>query len=150
MEDRLDVGGDELTFRVNSAESGGALIAYEVAFPAGGGPPALHRHDAFELIRVEQGELTFFVEDERGALRRTEARAGTTVAIPAGREHTVRNLSRAEARSFTVLAPGAAMEGFIRAAAALGGGESKPSPAELLALAAEHGVETTRPLEGVA
>ncbi len=60
------------------------------------------------------------------------------VAIPGGREHTIRNESAAEARAFVVFAPGAPMERFARAAAA--------GTADVIALAAAHGIEITRPL----
>ncbi len=46
MEDRVDVGGDMIEFRVTGAESGSTLTAYDVAFAPGGGPPILHRHAA--------------------------------------------------------------------------------------------------------
>jgi hypothetical protein len=62
------------------------------------------------------------------------------VAIPSGREHTVRNESSEEAAGFVVFSPGAEMERFIRAAATA-------RMEDVLALAAEHGVELTRPLD---
>jgi len=145
-EERVSVGGDELTFRVASAKSDGALLAIDVRIPAGGGPPALHRHDAFELYRVERGELAFYLERD-GAISRTTAGPGAVVAIEGGREHTIRNESNAEARAFVVFAPGGEIERFIRAAAELGRG-GPPAMEDVLALAAQHGVELTRPLEG--
>ena len=58
------MGGDELTFRVTSAETGGALLAVEVRIPAGGGPPMLHRHAPAEVYRVERRELAVYVDDD--------------------------------------------------------------------------------------
>jgi mannose-6-phosphate isomerase-like protein (cupin superfamily) len=135
--ERLSLGGDEVVLRCTSEQSGGALLAIEVRIPPGGGPPVLHRHEPVELYRVDEGELTFHLED--GPLR---AKGGTVVAIPGGSEHTVRNESDREARAFVVFAPGAAMEGFIRSAAELG----SPAMDEVLALAAAHGIEMTRPV----
>lgn len=147
--DRLAVGGDEITFQVTSDMSGGSLVAYDVRLAPGGGPPALHRHAAAELFRVECGELTFYLEDAIGTIVRSTAGAGTVVAIRSGSEHTVRNESGEEARAFVVLAPGTEMERFARAAGEItAGGPSELS--ELLALAAEHGIQITRPLEDVA
>jgi oxalate decarboxylase/phosphoglucose isomerase-like protein (cupin superfamily) len=136
--DRLTVGTDELTFRATSAGSGGALLAFEVRMPPGGGPPALHRHDPAELYRVERGEFAFYLADEDGLVTRSTAGPGDVVAIAGGREHTVRNESDAEGTAFVVLAPGAGFEQFIRAAA---------MSDDVGALAAAHGVEMTRPLE---
>ena len=138
--DRLTVDVDELTFRVTGADSGGALLAFEVRMPPGGGPPALHRHDPAELYRVERGEFAFYLADDDGQVTRSTAGPGDVVAIAGRREHTVRNESGAESAAFVVLAPGAAFERFVRAAAVSD---------DVIALAAEHGVEITRPLEAI-
>jgi oxalate decarboxylase/phosphoglucose isomerase-like protein (cupin superfamily) len=138
--DSLDVGGDQLTFRCTSEQSGDRLLAIEVVIPPGGGPPMLHRHDPFELYRVEEGELTFYVADESGGVEAMRAGRGDVVAIPGGREHTVRNESGREARAFTVFSPGAGMERFMRAAGAL----ESPTIDDVLELASAQGVEITR------
>lgn len=147
--DRLQVGSDEVAFRVRSDQSEGALVAFDIWIPAGGGPPMLHRHDAFELYRVELGELVFYLEDEDGCLQRAVAQTGSVVAIPGGREHTVRNESDVQAKAFVVLSPGAGMERFIRAAGELAA-EGPPRVEQVLAVAEAHGITMTRPLEGVA
>ena len=74
---RFKVGSDELTIRVTAAESGGALLAFEVRMPPGGGPPALHRHDPAELYLVERGEFVFYIADTDGAVRRSTANSPT-------------------------------------------------------------------------
>lgn len=148
--DVVEVGGDVVEFRATSEQSGGTLVAYDVSFAPGGGPPMLHRHAAFELFRVESGELAFYLEDEGGETRRAVATAGTVVAIPGGREHTVRNESGSPARAFAVLSPGAAMERFARGAGELAGHGEGADPAAVLALAAASGIEITRPVSAVA
>lgn len=148
--DVVEVGGDLVEFQVTSERSGGALVAYDVTFAPGGGPPMLHRHEAFELFRVDSGELAFYLEDEDGETRRSVAPAGTVVAIPGGREHTVRNESAAPARAFAVLSPGAAMERFARGAGELAGHGEDANVEEVLALAAASGIEITRPVAAVA
>jgi quercetin dioxygenase-like cupin family protein len=135
MSERISLGGDEVAFRCTSEQSGGELLAIEVRIPPGGGPPMLHRHHPFELYRVEAGELTFHLGDER-----LRAAAGSVVAIPGGQEHTVRNESDREARAFVVFSPGVEMERFIRAAGAL----ESPAIEDVLALAGTHGIEMTR------
>jgi oxalate decarboxylase/phosphoglucose isomerase-like protein (cupin superfamily) len=150
MEDQMDVGGEVITFRATSEVSGGALVAYDVVFAPGGGPPMLHRHDAFELFRVESGELALYLEDDAGKTVRTVAGAGTVIAIPGGREHTVRNESAAEARAFAVLSPGAEMERFARGAGSLTAHREGAGIDEVLALAAASGIEITRPVAEVA
>jgi mannose-6-phosphate isomerase-like protein (cupin superfamily) len=145
-DDRLTVGGDEIAFLVTSDMSAGSVVAYDAWLAPGGGPPALHRHAAFELFRVERGELAFYLEDDDGTVVRSVAGPGVVVAIRGGREHTVRNESDREAHAFVVLSPGDRMERFARAGDALGAGGA-PEPAQILALAAEHGIEITRPLD---
>lgn len=140
--ERFRLGGDEVTLRVTSAESGGEVLAMEVRIPAGGGPPALHTHAPAETYRVERGELAIYLAGPGGAVDRTPAAAGSVVHIPGGREHTVRNESGAEAAAYVTFTPGAPMEGFIRAAAALGDAPME----EVLAVAGRHGVVVTRPL----
>jgi len=145
----MRVGSEEIEFEVNSGEGAGGLVAAVVRMPPGGGPPALHRHEPSELYRVERGEFTFYVEDDDGAIRRRVVGAGRTVAIAGGIEHTIRNESDADAVAFVVYAPGAEMEAFVRAAADLAT-EGQPTIERVLGVAAEHGIEITRPLAEVA
>jgi len=142
------VGGDQIEFEVTSDERIGGLAAAEVRIPPGGGPPALHRHEAAEIYRIERGELSFYLADEAGEIRRSTVGQGETVAIAGGREHTVRNESGYEALAFAVYAPGARMEAFAHAAASLAEA-GPPTPEGVGAVAAEHGIEITRPLDSV-
>jgi mannose-6-phosphate isomerase-like protein (cupin superfamily) len=139
-QEQLTVGADELRFRVTSADSDGALLAFEIRMPPGGGPPALHRHDPAELYRVERGEFAFYIGGEDGHVTRSTAGQGEVVAIPGGCEHTVRNESSADSEAFVVLSPAAEFERFVRAAA---------QSDDLPALVAAHGIEITRPLEAI-
>lgn len=117
--DTIAVGSESLAFRITDRDSGGALVAADVRMPPGGGPPMLHRHDAFEAYRVDSGELAFYLERDGGRVERTVAGPGTVVAIPGGREHTIRNESAAEAEALVVFTPGAAMEAFAREVGAI-------------------------------
>jgi quercetin dioxygenase-like cupin family protein len=126
--ERIRVGHDEITIHVDTRQSGGTMVAAEVTIPAGGGPPALHRHPSGELYRVQRGELALYLGDER--VRATE---GAVVHIPGGVAHTVRNETDRDAEAFVVFTPGTEMEAFVRAAA--------DAPGDALALAREHGIE---------
>lgn len=143
--ERIHVGEDEITFRVTSEASGGALLVLEAELPGGGGPPALHRHDPEEVYRLERGELAFYLEDEQGTVRRLTATSGDVVHIPGGRAHTVRNESEAEALACVVFAPGTEMERFVRAAGALAA-QGPPAMEDVLAVAERHGVEIAGPV----
>ena len=144
-QDRLRVGTDEITFRVTSGQTGGALLAAEVRMPPGGGPPALHRHDPDEVYRLERGRLAIYVEDDAGQVRRLVAGPSDVVHIAGGRAHTIRNESDADALAYVVFTPGTAMEGFVRAAARLAG-DGPPAAADVLALAERHGIRMAGPV----
>jgi len=116
----IRVGAEDVVVRAAGADTGGALLAVEVTMPPGGGPPGLHRHPSAELYRVDRGELAIYRED-------------------GGAAHTVRNESDADAHAHVVFAPGGEMEAFMRAAATV------TEPAEVMALAARHGVELLQP-----
>jgi mannose-6-phosphate isomerase-like protein (cupin superfamily) len=127
--ERIRVGHDDIAIHVDGRRSGGTMLAAEVTIPAGGGPPAMHRHPSAELYRVDRGELALYVGGER-----VRAAAGEVVHIPGGVAHTVRNESDADARAFVVFTPGTEMEAFVRAVAA--------EPGAVAELAAAHGIET--------
>ncbi len=143
--EHLTVGSDEITLRVTSDATAGALLAADVRLPAGGGPPMLHRHEPAEVYRVQHGELALYVEDDDGDVQRIAAQPGSVVHIPGGRAHTIRNESDDEAHAYVVFAPGTAIERFIRAAATLAT-TGTPEVEDVLALAEQHGIKTTGPL----
>jgi mannose-6-phosphate isomerase-like protein (cupin superfamily) len=147
--ERLRVGTEELTVHASSADTGGDLFAYEIRMPAGGGPPVMHRHAPSEVYYVLDGEFTFYIGRAAGVARLT-ATAGDVVPLPSGTPHTVRNEADRDAVAFAVHAPGAAMEGFSRAAAALaandGAGMDGGGMDAVLTMAAEHGIELLGPI----
>src|SRR2546423_8880189 len=107
---RVTSGWVLLPFGSKSSSSAGALVAIDVRMTPGGGPPLLHRHDAVEIYKVERGELAIYLEDDAGEVARVVAGTGSVVAIPGGREHTIRNESQSPARAYVVFAPGSEME----------------------------------------
>jgi len=144
----LRLGTDQIVVHATSAQTGGALFAVEILMPPGGGPPVMHRHDPGEVYHVLEGEFTFYVGDPAGPVQRTVATAGDVVPLAGGTPHTIRNESAADAVAFVVHAPGAPMEGFCRAAAALAA-EGHPSMAAVLTIAARHGIELLGPVPQV-
>jgi mannose-6-phosphate isomerase-like protein (cupin superfamily) len=145
-QEEVMVGSERIRFRLTSERSGGEVAVLDVSVTAGGGPPMLHRHDPFELYCVRSGELTFYVEDEGGTVKRTVVGPGAVVPIGPGREHTVRNESDKGAEATVIFSPGEAVERFVRVAAELGG-EQTPGPDEVRAVAEAHGIEITRSIE---
>lgn len=116
------------------------MLAVEVRMAAGGGLPALHRHAAEEIYRVDRGELTLYLEDGEGKVQAIVAGAGAVVHIPGGRLHTVRNESHSDASAYVVFAPGTDMEQFLRAADRLTAA-GPPDPENIVVVAQRHGIE---------
>jgi mannose-6-phosphate isomerase-like protein (cupin superfamily) len=146
--ERLRLGGDEITVLATCAQTDGALFAVGMRMPPGGGPPVMHRHEPGEVYHVLEGEFTFYVGDPAGSVRRTVATAGDVVPLAGGTPHTIRNESAADAVAFVVHAPGAPMEDFCRAVAALAA-EGDPGMAAVLSVAARHGIELLGPVPQV-
>jgi quercetin dioxygenase-like cupin family protein len=146
--ERISLGGDEVVVLATCAQTDGALFAVQVRMPPGGGPPVMHSHKPGEVYHVLEGAFTFYVGDGAGTVRRFTASAGEVVPLAGGVPHAIRNESDADAVAFSVHAPGAPMEGFTRAAAALAA-NGTPSMAAVLAIAAEHGIELLGPIPAV-
>ncbi|MEV4515780.1 cupin domain-containing protein [Dactylosporangium sp. NPDC049525] len=138
----LRMGTDQITILSTCAQTGGALFAVEVRMAPGGGPPVMHRHAPGEVYHVIEGEFTFYVADGGGPARRVTAGAGDVVPLAGNTPHTVRNESTADAVAFVVHAPGAPMEGFSRAVAAL----ASPDMETVLKVAADNGIELLGPI----
>ncbi len=143
--ERLRMGTDELVVLSSCAQTGGALFAVLLRMPPGGGPPVMHRHDPGEVYHVLEGELAFYVGQPDGTVERVVVRAGQVMPLAGATPHTIRNESDAEAVAFGVHAPGATMEGFSRAAAALSA-SGQPSMSAVLEIAEEHGIELLGPV----
>ena len=147
--ERLTMGTDELVVLSSCAQTGGAIFAGLVRMPPGGGPPVMHRHAPGEVYHVLEGEFAFYVGGgaghDDGTVERVTVRAGQVMPLAGGTPHTIRNESDADAVAFMVHAPGAAMEGFSRAAAALAAG-GEPSMSAVVEIAQEHGIELLGPV----
>jgi mannose-6-phosphate isomerase-like protein (cupin superfamily) len=140
----IRTGLDEITVLATSAQTGGALFAVQVRMPPGGGPPVLHRHDPGEVYLVQEGEFTFYIGEAADPdRRRFAARAGDAVPLAGRTPHTIRNESAEDAVAVVVHAPGAPMEGFVRAVAALGADAALD---DVLVAAEQNGIELLGPI----
>ncbi len=103
--------GGGLTYKARSAQTGGALTAWESTAAPGEGPPLhLHVHEN-EFMYVLEGRLRFIVDetDHTGP-------PGSFVFIPRGVPHTWQNMGDGHARILFVSTPGSpGMESLLRA-----------------------------------
>lgn len=126
-------GGDRVTYKVRSAETGGSYFCFEVSTTPGFGPP-LHTHSYRELFYVLEGEYEFTIE--RDAKTETiTGTAGTAVAVPPHVPHTFRNGTAAPARLLFVHQP-AALEEFFEDFGAPVDVDGDPEPPDFSAMAA--------------
>ncbi|UMG93756.1 cupin domain-containing protein [Nocardioides sp. TF02-7] len=149
--ERIALGTDELVVLADCAHTNGDIFAVLLRMPPGGGPPVMHRHAPSEVYHVLEGELVFYVGRADGAVDRVPVRAGQTMPLAGGTPHTIRNEGEREAVAFGVHSPGAAMEGFSRAAAALAAEGSAGSAGSagmeaVLTIAEQHGIELLGPV----
>lgn len=99
--------GDQITFLLTGAETGGAFFLAECAVAPQGGPPPHIHHREDESIFVMDGTVTFQVD---GTTLR--ASAGDLVYIPRGTVHGFQNTGATRAK-LLVLATPAGLENFF-------------------------------------
>lgn len=105
----LDMGGGSvLSLRITGEQSNGLVAVIEGVVQHGGPPLHVHENED-EVVIVLDGELTYQVGDERGALA-----AGGLLWFPRAVPHAVANLSGRTCRFLTVVTP-AGIEAFFRA-----------------------------------
>lgn len=103
-------GGDSVTYKVRSAETGGAYFCFEVSTTPGFGPP-LHAHSYRELFYVLEGHYEFTLERE-GRVETIVSGPGTAISVPPNVPHTFKNTTDEAARLLFVHQP-AALEEFF-------------------------------------
>src|SRR5215217_4976746 len=86
--------GERITFRATTAQTGGELVAIDLALPPGGrvpGPLHIHPHQE-ERFEVIAGRMRFTVGRER-----VTADPGEIVVVPAGVRHDFANAGDVDA-----------------------------------------------------
>lgn len=123
---------------LTAAATGGAMSVVDSISPAGSGPPR-HVHEredeAFVLLT---GECEFWLEGQM-----FRKRAGESIFIPRGREHTFRVVGDQPSRHLLILTPGG-FESFF-AEMAQGGFRIPEDMEQVGASAARHNLRFTGP-----
>jgi quercetin dioxygenase-like cupin family protein len=126
------LSGEQITIRATAAETGGAVLDWELVLAPGGRVPSSHAHpEQEECFTVLEGQLRF-----RVAGRRVTAGPGDTVRIPPGTVHHFANAGRLPARVAVQTRPALDMQDLLETAAALArrqhaAGKKLPSPLDL-------------------
>lgn len=141
--------GDQVTFLVTGAESGGSCFILEgLAAPGGGPPPHIH-HFEDESFYILEGTITL-----QAGGQTIHAKPGDFVHVPRGTVHSLKNEGSTPARALVVITPAgpAGMQRFFEEAfdpAKDRSGSPPPVTEDLIrrmaAAAARNGLEMVRP-----
>jgi len=126
--------GDEITFVLDGAATGGKYTQFIDVTPPGGGPPPHYHANEDELFLVLEGRVEFL----RGG-QWTEGPVGTTVFMPRNEVHTFRNAGDKPSKLFVTTSPSGFENFFTRCGEefAKSGG---PDMRRILEISAEHGI----------
>lgn len=122
--------GSTMVFLATRNETGGARHEMLVTYDPGSAAPPLHRHPhQTEVFEVEEGAIVVTLRGEEQRVA-----AGSTITVPSGAVHTVRNASADDPAvvRWTTRPALATGEFFVALAAAAGDG------AAVAAVLAEH------------
>jgi quercetin dioxygenase-like cupin family protein/catechol-2,3-dioxygenase len=141
--------GDQITFLITGAETGGAFFMAEVSVPPAGGPPPHVHYREEESFHVLQGTLTI-----QAGGKTVTASPGDFVHLPRGMTHSFQNTGSVDAKFLVVVTP-AGLEKFFEEAFYPATDRSSAPPlateallARLLAAAPRYGLEL--PSAGIA
>ncbi len=105
---QVGVLGGRSTFKVQSAQTGGAYALLEQEVPPGGGPPLhVHRHET-EIFYILEGQFEVTVGGQR-----VPAPPGTTAVCPRDIPHTFRNVGPGGCRLLLTVIPGRFADYFL-------------------------------------
>lgn len=123
-EQRWFCGGGEHTWKVTTAETGGAFFVFEDVMQAGKVTPMHHHPDADETFYVLEGEILLDIDGEQRTLG-----AGGIAAMPRGVPHAFK-VTSPTARMLCLYTPGIG-EDFYRTASEPAPEGSPPAPVDL-------------------
>ncbi len=99
---------DKSTFKVLSAQTGGAYAILEQQIPAGHGPPLhVHRHET-EIFYILQGQFEITVGGQKIA-----APEGAIAVCPRNIPHTFRNIGQTTGKLLLTVIPGRFANYFV-------------------------------------
>jgi quercetin dioxygenase-like cupin family protein len=141
-----DVLGERFTPLAIGEETRDRFSLIEVLSPPGAGAPLRINANVDETFFIQEGELTFQLEDES-----VVAPAGSLVYLPKGRAHAYVNAGTTTAKLVSLITPGGELENFFPEAGQLVTDRSTPiappsqDSARIGALAAKYKVQVLSP-----
>jgi quercetin dioxygenase-like cupin family protein len=142
----IAVVGDVYRFLATGEDTSGKYALFEAFVGPGGGPPPHVHSREEEGFYVLEGEITFFVGDQR-----LVANAGMFANMPVGTPHAFKNESGQAARMLISVAPAGLEQMFFEFGVPLPEGATTALPPtqeeieRLLAVAPKYGIEIRLP-----
>ncbi len=138
------MGGDRITVKLASEDTGGTYSILEGVSPPQGGPPPHTHSNEDEALYVLEGEVEVLLGEET-----ILAGVGSCVYAPRGILHTYRNVGASPSKVLGVVTPGGLERFFLEAGEPAPEGSSPPEGGpdveRLMSLAAKYGVEISPP-----
>ena len=137
---KMMVLGNEITVKLSSAQTGGALFAFENTIQPGEGvPPHVHSRED-EIIHMIEGECEVFLDGKTCV-----AGAGSLINFPRNVVHGFRNTSSVPARALFIATPGENFEAFFNELSAFA--PTMPADMERVAqIFAKYGLPVAAPV----
>jgi len=106
----IHAGPVQIRYLLESADTGGALVAFEAMIPTTARVPVLHSHDDFdETLYGLTGTVTWTLDG-----RQVPVGPGQVLFIPRGHVHGFMNLETEDARQLSVVTPGLLSPEYFR------------------------------------
>lgn len=143
---RVAVVGDLYRYLATGDDTDGKYAMIDALIPPGGGPPPHIHHREEEAFFVLEGEISFFLNDEK-----IVAGPSTFLNMPIGSLHCFKNESDQPARMLITVAPAGLEKMFLEVGTVLTSPDDKPQPPteeeirKLLEVAPDYGVEIRLP-----
>ena len=142
----IAVVGDVYRFLATGDDTNGKYAMWEALVPPGGGPPPHVHSREEEGFFVLEGEITFFIGDEK-----VVAKAGTFANMPVGTPHSFKNESDRQAKMLISVAPAGLEQMFFEVGVPLAQGATTAAPPtkaeidNMVAVAPRYGIEIKLP-----
>jgi quercetin dioxygenase-like cupin family protein len=131
----LHAFGEEITFHMTGAETGGKWALWtEITPPRGGPPPHTHANED-ELFFVLEGRVGFYQQGQW-----TEVGPGASVFMPRNSVHTFKNLGTSPSKMLIQTQP-AGFDTFMARCAEEFSKPGGPDMQRILQISAEHGIQ---------
>ena len=145
--DSVWLGGDRITVKLTSEDTGGVYsVAEEISPPQGGPPPHIHSQED-ETFYVLEGEVEFLLGEDT-----IVAGAGSCAYAPRGTLHTFKKVGTSPSRVLFVLNPGGFEKFFLEAGEPAPEGssppEGEPDVGRIVEIGQRYGLEIPPPPPG--